>query len=309
MSQLKDGKNYLKKLLNELQKNGQLRSLDYYFALFIFDLLKNRASSDDALLVSCLAALLSYQLGAGHSCLVLDKLADTAFWPDLPKLPVFDSDFAKIVSILKKSAAVTSDGAATVAPLCLDENRLYLYRYWRYENQLAIHLTALMGRKKNQINYSDLRSLFDVLFPKDDSNPWPAMAAALALKQHFLLVSGGPGTGKTSTVTRILALLTSQAKQAGKKILIQLAAPTGKAAARLNESIAAAKANLAMPSDILANIPDQALTLHRLLGSVPMTPGFRFNRENPLHLDVLLIDEASMIDLPMMCAVLEALPA
>lgn len=309
MNQIKDGENILKDLLRALQKKGQLRSLDYSFALFIFDLLKSRASSDEALLVSCLAALVSYQLGAGHSCLVLDRLADTAFWPDLPKLAVFDSDFAKIETILKNSAVVTRDGISTVAPLCLEENRLYLYRYWHYENKLATYLTALMGRVKHQINISALRPLFGVLFPKDDTNPWPAMAAALALKQHFLLVSGGPGTGKTSTVTRILALLTAQAKQEGKKILIQLAAPTGKAAARLNESIAAAKVNLAIPSDILANIPEQALTLHRLLGSVPMTQGFRFNRENPLHVDVLLIDEASMIDLPMMCAVLEALPA
>lgn len=309
MRQIDQTTNYLRAQLRELQNNGQIRALDYFFAEFVFDLQKDHQGKNETLLVSCLAALVSSQLGAGHSCVHLDKLAQTGFWADLPNKSAFPEDCFKVIEILKKSPVVSCEGVTSVAPLCLDGSRLYLYRYWYYEHQVAFHLKALIAQPKKTACLPVLLPLLDALFPKNENNPWPRLAAALALRQGFLLISGGPGTGKTTTVTGILALLCAEAKQAGLKPLIQLAAPTGKAAARLSQSIVAAKAKLNIAPDILLNIPHQAITLHRLLGGLPQSQKFRFNRENPLHLDILLIDEASMIDLPMMCAVLDALPA
>ena len=145
------------------------------------------------------------------------------------------------------------------------------------------------------------------LFTPQPETDWQAVAVATACEGRFTLISGGPGTGKTTTVTKLLALLVAQSEQS---LLIRLAAPTGKAAARLTESIAKAKTELAtqVNADWLEGIPTQASTLHRLLGVIPGQPEFRHHAQNPLPLDVLVVDEASMIDLPMMARLLAALP-
>ncbi|WP_036821148.1 exodeoxyribonuclease V subunit alpha, partial [Photobacterium sanctipauli] len=145
---------------------------------------------------------------------------------------------------------------------------------------------------------------------------WQKVAAAVALTRQFAVISGGPGTGKTTTVAKLLAALVTQSLQSealdenGQPRLpdIKLVAPTGKAAARLTESIGAAVDSLAVEKVVKDNIPTQSSTLHRLLGSIPNRVAFRHNRENPLHLDVLVVDEASMVDLPMMARLLDALP-
>ncbi|MCW8808125.1 MAG: exodeoxyribonuclease V subunit alpha, partial [Rhodanobacter sp.] len=121
--------------------------------------------------------------------------------------------------------------------------------------------------------------------------------------------TGGPGTGKTTTVVRLLGLLqTLQLREDARPLRIRLAAPTGKAAARLNASIATQIAQLGVTDAVRMAIPAEVVTLHRLLGARPDTRRFRHDHANPLHLDVLVIDEASMIDLEMMSAVLAALP-
>ncbi|HEV2682467.1 MAG TPA: exodeoxyribonuclease V subunit alpha [Rhodanobacter sp.] len=139
---------------------------------------------------------------------------------------------------------------------------------------------------------------------------WPKIACALAARGAFTVITGGPGTGKTTTVVRLLGLLqTLQLRKQARPLRIRLAAPTGKAAARLNASIATQLAQLDVDDAARAAIPAEVDTLHRLLGARPDTRRFRHDRANPLHLDVLVIDEASMIDLEMMSAVLAALPA
>ena len=149
----------------------------------------------------------------------------------------------------------------------------------------------------------------------DQPADWQKIACVLASRQRFGLITGGPGTGKTTTVLRLLALLQWQALAAhGKPLRIGLAAPTGKAAARLSGSIAGAIGRLPLDGVpqgevIRAAIPHAVSTLHRLLGSRPDSRHFRHDARNPLRLDVLVIDEASMIDLEMMAAVMHALPA
>lgn len=137
---------------------------------------------------------------------------------------------------------------------------------------------------------------------------WQKVAAAVALTRRFAVISGGPGTGKTTTVTKLLAALITQAKQAGDAPVIKLVAPTGKAAARLTESIGKAVAELPVEPALKEQIPTDASTLHRLLGAVPNSVEFRHNQHNPLHLDILVVDEASMVDLPMMYKLVDALP-
>ncbi len=314
--------------LNKLYKQGFIRALDYQFARFLAEQLPEEQDENSQQgLVLWLGALLSFQLGAGHSCVDLESLPSPLFGLSekankveengllsaAPRLPATDA----LIDVLSSSPLVcfrsSADDAETIAPLCLEGSRLYLYRYWHYENEVAEYLKCLntvnplQGSPKGSIK-ENLHNAMERLFPKDIDNPWPRVAASLALKNRLLLISGGPGTGKTTTVTRTLALLLEQAALENSQLHIQLAAPTGKAAARLSESIVAAKSQLNVESTIREKIPDQAKTLHRLLGVIPGSLSFRFNRQNRLHLDLLLVDEASMIDLPMMHALLSALP-
>ena len=135
---------------------------------------------------------------------------------------------------------------------------------------------------------------------------WQSVAAAVAAKGSFTVISGGPGTGKTTTVVHLLALLQQMAMEKGRKLRIRMAAPTGKAAARLTESMTNAMDKL--PLAIRENLPGEITTLHRLLGSRPHTRHFNHNSQNPIHADLLVVDEASMIDLEIMAALLGALP-
>ncbi|ELG5188571.1 exodeoxyribonuclease V subunit alpha [Vibrio vulnificus] len=152
---------------------------------------------------------------------------------------------------------------------------------------------------------SDLNAL-DHLVPHAACINWQKVAAAVALTRRFAVISGGPGTGKTTTVTKLLAALIEQA--GAQTPTIRLVAPTGKAAARLTESIGKAVQSLAVEPSLKALIPTEASTLHRLLGAIPGSAEFRHHSQNPLHLDVLVVDEASMVDLSMMYKVIDALP-
>ncbi|WP_241033837.1 exodeoxyribonuclease V subunit alpha [Vibrio maerlii] len=171
----------------------------------------------------------------------------------------------------------------------------------------ALNWPAIEQVLAQAVQIKDLEKLNE-LVPQSVCVNWQKVAAAVALTRRFSVISGGPGTGKTTTVTKLLAALIEQAQQDGHEPSIKLVAPTGKAAARLTESIGQAIEQLPLDPSIKTRIPTESSTLHRLLGAIPGRAEFRHNRDNLLHLDVLVVDEASMVDLPMMYKLIDALP-
>lgn len=312
-------------LLDRWAERGWLRELDRAFAAF----LAREAPQADPLLVLA-AALASHQLGRGHVCLDLRAtLADASFvlslppddeWnepgerPQLPSLFLAGLDLPRWQAALRHPLLVGEGPGAT--PLVLAGVRLYLRRYWQYERDVRAAIGRRLARAST-LPQAALRQALDSLFPAAPGGPapdWQKLACALAARNAFSIVTGGPGTGKTTTVVKLLAVLQSLALDAGGRPLrIRLAAPTGKAAARLNESIAGAVQRLPLhglrdPEAVRAAIPSAVSTLHRLLGSRPDSRHFRHDADRPLPLDVLVVDEASMVDLEMAAAVLAALP-
>ena len=192
-------------------------------------------------------------------------------------------------------------------PLILDGTRLYLYRYFRDEKIIVKELQQRMI--KQDYDTDTLKQRLDSLFDtstteKMEQTQGQKIAAAMALTRKLTIITGGPGTGKTTTVTKILALLL----ETNPKLRIMLAAPTGKAAARLSESIIEQTELIknAVDTNVLEAIPKDASTIHRMLGW--QRDGFVHNAENHLPCDCLLLDETSMIDLGMMAKLLSALP-
>ncbi|MBL4799040.1 MAG: exodeoxyribonuclease V subunit alpha [Oleispira sp.] len=199
-------------------------------------------------------------------------------------------------------------------PLVSMQGRLYFSRYWFYQQQVYFCISSRLRACElessplgnRELGSSELSSVLQQLFPPSqqptNTQPdWQMIAAANACLNRFSVITGGPGTGKTTTVTRLLAALISQQPN----LRIALAAPTGKAAARLVESILAAKSQLAKTFPLAEKIPVTSFTLHRLLGWRPN--GFTYNHKKTLPYDLVIVDEASMVDLPMMAQLMEAL--
>ncbi len=285
--------------LQRLREAGLLGELDLQFAALMC-----RLDGEAQWELALGAALASNWSTGGHVCLELEQVAGRGLAPEQPDLSA--PELADWIQVLSKSPVVGVPG--DYRPLILDPaGRLYLQRYWRYERELATDLaaraTGAVGGLDRDRLAAGLRDLFP---PQPGIDPdWQQLAAAQAVLRGFCVISGGPGTGKTSTVVRILALLRQQ--PGGALLKIGLAAPTGKAAARMQESIRAAKQRLRLTPELIAAIPDAARTLHRLLGWRPAGPGFRHDRDNPLPLDLLIVDEASMVDLALMARLLRAL--
>jgi exodeoxyribonuclease V alpha subunit len=294
-------------LLNELQSQALIRPLDKAFALFIAQGL-GEVLPAQYINLGLLSAYLSVSLGAQHSCIDLHQL-------DQPFAPVFYfAEQTELLAYLQNCPLVevvslpfTIAKLSANKPIVLDGNSLYLQRYWLYEGELA---SQILQRAKQQkaVDEQGSRALLQQLFSQDIGTDidWQQVAVCIAARQMISFITGGPGTGKTTTVTKLLALLQGLARQQGKVLSIKLVAPTGKAAARLTESIAAAKQKL--PAQLQQDLPEQCQTIHRLLGARPLSPYFKANAVKPLHLDVLVVDEASMVDLPLMSKLFAALP-
>lgn len=285
--------------LDALHRTGDLGDIDLHFARLI-----GRLGNGDSS-VALAAALASRWTGRGHICLDLAEVAGRRLGEEEEAVSDVQAPaLAPWREALRRSPVVASPGE--VAPLVLDEaGRLYLYRYWAYEREVAEELAVRLEDPPGDIDPGRLRASLDRLFPPAGLD-WQRIAAATAALGRVTVISGAPGTGKTTTVIRLLALLAEQA--AGRAVRIGLAAPTGKAAARIQEVIRTARPGLAVADPIRAAIPEEAATLHRLLGWRPGAAGFRRDRSRPLDLDVLVVDEASMVDLALLAKLLRALP-
>ena len=192
-------------------------------------------------------------------------------------------------------------------PLILDKkNRLYLYRYWDYENRLSSSIKNRIKEDIQGIDKSILKESLNRLFPNNGNNEfnWHKVAGIIAAFKKFCVLTGGPGTGKTFTTAKILALLLELSRNDKPNIL--LAAPTGKAAAKIGESIKAAKKTLNCSDDIIDAIPSETYTIHRMLKTIPGSPYFYHNAENPLTADIVVVDEVSMVDLALMYKLISA---
>ena len=308
---------------------------------------------------------LSASLRDGHSCLPLAQVAGKRLFADamnqsgtstninnkgflFSDLTTLNALMAKLplAPLSEKGQAQTVQPFNQAEPIVLSHERLYLRRYFQFEQELKQVVYERRNISEQQTifsadgstalaNVSEIKSIIETLFPesvqqdasKDNDIDWQAVAVANAINKDFAIIAGGPGTGKTYTVTKLLAALIMLANATSKSNSsdadkdnkdndfiaprISLVAPTGKAAQRLSESITNAVKGFRGKIDdaVLDLIPEQAQTIHRLLGVIPEQVNFRHHQDNLLAIDILLIDEVSMVDLPMMTRIFRALPA
>lgn len=293
-----------------------IQSIDFFLARLVCRSINKEVEDkkDDNLLFHSIMAT-SQALRNGHTCLKIDRESGKLNWTtnatdretgNKGYLFPTTADWHKYLLECK----IAPDNNH---PLVYDYNRLYLRRYWQFEVELSTVIKKLID-KNFPLDINHGKKIIDQLFlqnstPVNNSEPdWQKIAVANALGKQFTIIAGGPGTGKTYTVTKLLAALLALSDN---HLKIAMVAPTGKAAQRLNESISKTKSLLQKQQLIsqktLQRIPDSASTLHRLLGVKTNSHNFHYNNEKKLPFDILLIDETSMIDLPLMCRLLRAI--
>lgn len=313
-----------------------IEPIDYFFAKDLIQLFtaNNIAYSDQQCteLFHILMAL-SQSLREGHVCLPIKVIANTNYG-------YLSDDFGLVLhhGYVFSSADVINDLLICINVLCEAEqpivyhnNKLYMRRYFQFEQSLFQAIASKNSLITDVASEARIKNCIDTFFPETELSldkseiDWQKIAVANALNKNFSVIAGGPGTGKTYTVTKLLAAFvylhqlnevtsynsnSHESAQQDRYLKMALVAPTGKAAQRLSESIINAITGFrgVIADDILDRIPSDTHTIHRLLGVIPNSPNFRFNDENLLNIDVLLIDEVSMVDLAMMNRVFRALP-
>jgi exodeoxyribonuclease V alpha subunit len=289
-----------KESITHLIETGYLSEIDVHFGKFITALDKN---DNPAIFIA--AALVSRATGDGDGFLDLNSITRKSILSDIIGIEnLQSSQLSEWLKALDQSRVVGAPGE--VCPLILDDkNRLYLYRYWDYEQRLSSLIKSRIQEDVQGIDKSILKNSLNRLFPDNGTNEfnWYKVAGVIAAFKKFCVITGGPGTGKTFTTAKILALLLELSK---KKLNIFLAAPTGKAAARIGESIKAAKKTLNCSLDIIDAIPSETYTIHRMLKTIPGSPYFYHNAKNPLSADIVVVDEVSMVDIALMSKLISA---
>lgn len=315
--------------LRDWSDRGWLRRLDSAMAAFVCEL--DPQAGTPLLLAS---AILTQMEGRGHTALALapcvSQPQELLGWTgesqaalDLlkPRLPQRMADWLDALHASPLMRVVAADrtdedhGQPLVLAGTTDEPMLYLRRYWIYEQQVATQIAQRAARVQ-AVDLPAARVWLDRLFdgpaPAQDCD-WQKVACGLALRSGLSVITGGPGTGKTYTAARLLALLLATHPEPAS-LRVALAAPTGKAAARLRSSIDQSLQEVqqrlgdALDLQALTQRIGQARTIHSLLGARPDTRQFRFDADTPLDVDVLIVDETSMVHLEMMAALLQALP-
>lgn len=275
-------------------------SLDKAFMAFVYQQEGTHQNS-----LALLAGWVSYRLNQQDTCVDISQMAS-----NLVSHMGFD-DESDLLDKVTQSTCFARPECGRATPLIVDQNCLYLSRYFNYERGLADEINHRLHLDSSQ-DAAALKPIISDLFDNthDGSEQgtidWQCVAVCVAATRQFSLITGGPGTGKTTTVAKLLALLNGIARIKGNKLTIKLVAPTGKAAARLTDSIESAK--LKLPKSYQQGLELQCTTIHRLLGSMPNRIDFKHHKNNPLHLDVLIVDEASMVDLPLMYKMISAVP-
>ncbi len=293
--------------INDLKNAGCFSDIDIHLADFLSK--EGELSSVQFYLT---VLMLSSRLNGGDVCLSLDDIENkplSYFFGD-DENGVYSGivipSKKEILSSLEKSKAVGKGDS--YLPLILDDDdKLYFQKYYSFENSLAEYIKRMAGSKLLPADISKVKETFLLLFKTaEGETDWQSAAVYSALSGGITVISGGPGTGKTSTVVKILALLAESGIKSGKEPLISLAAPTGKAAARLREAVNIAIEDLPVSGDVKRIIPSETFTIHRLLGSIRNSHEFRHNLNNPLPHDVVVVDECSMGDMALMCRLVQA---
>lgn len=274
--------------------------------------------ADESALI--LAALTSWAVSQAHSCFAMELIAPASDASasaastasekiSAAAMPGDDRRVARVLAELRDGRwpqAPFIGGADDDTPLVRYGERVWLRRYWRYEREIEVALRARACDIALPEDVAVVRRELDRLLPPVDSidTDWQRVAAVLAMRSRLTVICGGPGTGKTFTVLRVLALLH---RFSATPLRIALAAPTGKAAQRLSESMRGGLASPALSASEREALPSEAMTLHRLLGFRPQSVQPARDDNRPLDLDVLVVDECSMVDLPLMAKLLRAL--
>lgn len=303
-------------LLDALRTEKLISELNYQFAKLIDCKQQPFSYSDTQKNLAILAAaLVSYNVMQGHTAVRLREAMKNPFgllaykgerdfiaeiWQKIEQIPPLE--WAQTL----RGHIAFSESPAQVAPMLFQYELIYFYRYWQAEHRIATYLQQAVDFPIDSAKeIKEIQAILAQLFPeKTDEVDWQKVAVATALRKKFCLISGGPGTGKTTTVAKLLIALQNKQLSAGKPLLqIALVAPTGKAAARLKESINQSLTQWKLPYEIETS----ASTIHRLLGIRPQSDLPTFHQKNPLHHDLLIVDEASMIDLSLMEKLMNAL--
>ncbi|MDY6973521.1 MAG: exodeoxyribonuclease V subunit alpha [Thermodesulfobacteriota bacterium] len=292
-----------RKYIQCLLDNGVFSEIDVHFAG-----LMARLSGKDVPELFLAAALASRAASEGHVCLDLSSVEERILLSDEPGLGnFFCPDLLEWRKVLCSSRVIGRPG--DYCPLILDDrSRLYLYRYWQYEKTLADDIRARVAREITEIDLPRLQEGLSRLFPQtlNGEPDRQKEAAFVSVMRRFCVISGGPGTGKSTVIAKIVALLLGQTNANQQRIA--LAAPTGKAAVRLEEAISNNRHLLPVTDSIREAIATKASTIHRLLETSPGSPYFRHNAVNQLPVDTVIIDEASMVDLALMSKLVQAVP-
>ncbi len=284
--------------LLELQMQGKdWRALDKALVTFFREQQKLPAA------LALLIGQCSFALAQGHLCLPLKRMPQQS-----------EQEWQALMALYPDLFQLSEDNNQ---PFVYANNALYMRRYFSYQQQIALYLEQSNERSqklRQAIDPALLNQLLEPLFPATAATSaapdWQRLSCAIAASSSFSVITGGPGTGKTTTVVKLLLVLQQlQQQQGAAPLTIQLAAPTGKAAVRLRSSIRTTLDKLPASAEIKSQVPTEVSTLHKLLGARAQSRQFKQNALEPLALDLLVVDEASMLDVELMAALLSALPA